>query len=78
MDTTLLAWVYVSFATWLVLHVTVTFDIARGLGWAKSTLAFVVLPLAPYFAVRSQERLKAILWGLALFSYLLALWTASR
>lgn len=77
-DIALLAWVYVSFAAWLTLHVAVTFDSARGLGWAKAMLAFIILPLAPYFAVRSQARRMATLWGLALGSYLIALWFASR
>ncbi|WP_394832071.1 hypothetical protein LVJ94_36695 [Pendulispora rubella] len=57
------------FALLVTVHVAIAAGLSRRPPRARALLALVAFPLAPYFALREQMRLRAVLWLLALFGY---------
>jgi hypothetical protein len=71
-DTAAFALLVVSFATLVTAHVTIAFGLSRRAPWWRAPVAFVVVPLAPYWALRARMRVRAALWGVAALVYLYA------
>jgi hypothetical protein len=71
-DTLIIAFVVLTFAGLLTAHVAIVFGLAfREPRW-RAAVAFVVPPLAPYWAFREHLRVRSILWGVAFVLYLIA------
>ncbi len=68
----------VAFAAIVTAHVAIVFGLLRRTPRWRAPLAFVVFPLAPYFAWREHMRPRAIIWSLFAVIYLVALALASR
>lgn len=62
----------IAFALFITAHVA----IACGLVWKspkwRAPVALVVVPLAPYWALREHMRVRAVLWAAALVLYVVA------
>jgi hypothetical protein len=72
-DIALTAVLVVAFATLVTAHVTIVAGLARRrLGW-RALLALIVMPLAPFFALREHMKARGIVWLTALGSYAVAL-----
>jgi len=61
-----------SFAIWVTAHVLLAAKLARTPPRWRSPVAFVVLPLAPYWGARVGARFLAALWCLALVTWVFA------
>jgi hypothetical protein len=59
-----------SFAVWLTVHVIVAAKLSRRRPWWRGPLAFVVPPLAPFWAMRSGPRTFGVAWLLAFTAWL--------
>ncbi len=58
-----------AFALLVTVHVMITFGLtARRPRW-RGPVAFVVAPLAPYWAWRERMRVRAAMWAVALVAY---------
>lgn len=61
--------VILSFATLLTAHVALVAGlVARRPRW-RAPVAFVIVPLAPYWGFREHMKARAIVWSLALVVY---------
>lgn len=70
--------VALSFGLFVTTHLALCWGIAvRGAPW-RALLAFVLLPLAPAFALRKRLRVRALVWLTALSTYVLALLFAAE
>ncbi|MDB4935877.1 MAG: hypothetical protein JWP87_2849 [Labilithrix sp.] len=62
----------VAFALFITAHVAITFGLAfRPPRW-RALAAFLVAPLAPYWAWREHMRVRAGIWAAALILYVVA------
>lgn len=71
-DTFVIVFAVLAFAVWLTAHVAITFGLARRQPRSRAAIAFVVPPLAPYWAFREGMRVRSIIWVAALVLYLVA------
>ncbi len=66
-------------AAWLLTtHAAVLYGLARTPPRRDALLAFVVPPLAPYWALRRGMRVRGVMWLLALGAYVVARVAAAR
>ena len=73
MDLVITLTVILSFATLLTAHVALVAGlVARRPRW-RGALAFVVVPLAPYWGFRERMKARAVVWAAALTIYAIAL-----
>ncbi len=77
-DTIVVAVLLLAFAFAVTLHVVIAFALARHRPRWRGLVAFVVPPLAPYWAWREQMRTRAALWIGAVLVYLAMLLLATR
>ncbi len=68
-DTASFALLVVSFATWVTAHVTIVFGLSRLTPRWRAPVAFVVVLLAPYWAVRARMYVRAAAWLLGALLY---------
>jgi len=66
------------FATAFTTHVAIVAGLARRSPRWRAAAAFVVPPLAPFWAFSERMRLRAVLWCVSLAAYLIALLIARR
>jgi hypothetical protein len=76
-DVVLVAILVLAFASVVTAHVAITFGLARSKPRWRALVAFVLVPLAPYWAWRAQMRKRTWLWIGSLVLYLAALIVAS-
>jgi len=62
----------VAFALMVTAHVAITIGLARRAPRWRAPVAFLVLPLAPYWAWRGQMKVRAGIWAGALVLYAMA------
>ncbi len=62
-----------SFGIWGAAHLMLSWSLVRSPPRWRGPVAFVVMPLAPYWGARAGSRLLAAVWVVAL-----TLWIASR
>ena len=72
-DIVVLATLLAAFAVLVTAHVTIAAGLVRRRPRWHALLAFVVAPLAPYFALRERMRVRAIAWLGALVVYATAM-----
>lgn len=77
-DTFVVALLLLAFAFAATMHVVIALALARHAPRWHALAAFVVPPLAPYWAWRANMRRRATVWTVALVLYLVALALASR
>jgi len=64
----LLAVLIVAFATLVTVHLALAAGLARRNAW-RGLLAFVIVPLAPWWGWRERMRVRSILWAVAAVVY---------
>ena len=62
----------VAFALLVTAHVAIAFGLARRAPRWRAPVAFLVVPLAPYWAWRGQMKVRAWIWAGALVLYAMA------
>ncbi len=72
-DIAVLSSLLVAFAVLVTAHVTIAVGLVRRKPRWHALLAFVIAPLAPYFAVRERMRVRAFTWVGALVVYAAAM-----
>lgn len=76
-DIILVGAVVLAFAFLLTAHLSIAFGlVAKSPRW-RAPVALVVAPLAPYWAWREHMRVRAGLWAMGLFVYVVARVAAS-
>ena len=71
-DLIVVATLVISLALFITAHVTITYGLAfRHPRW-RALVAFLVPPLAPFWAWRERMRIRASLWTAALVLYVIA------
>ncbi|MDX2051761.1 MAG: hypothetical protein SFV15_05170 [Polyangiaceae bacterium] len=60
-----------AFATWVTAHVTLAWGLFTRGQRLNALLAFLVLPLAPYWGWGARLRIRSVLWMASLLVYLL-------
>jgi hypothetical protein len=70
-DLVLLSLCVLSFASLVTIHCTIVFGLAMRRPRSRAALAFVVAPLAPYFALREGMTFRAGSWIVAAVVYAL-------
>jgi hypothetical protein len=78
MDLIIVGLVIVAFAWVLTIHVAIAIGLARRQPRWRALVGLVVVPLGPYWAWREHMHKRAIVWGLAVVVYLIALVLALR
>jgi hypothetical protein len=68
-DILLVGGLVLAFALLVTVHVTIAFGLLRRRPRWHGLVAFVVAPLAPYFAWRERMRVRATIWAVALIAY---------
>ena len=58
-----------SLAAWGVLHVQIALRLAQGRPRWRAVVALLFPPLAPYWAARAGDRVRAVVWVVALLSW---------
>lgn len=77
-DIILVALVVVSFAWLVTAHAAIVFGLVKKPPRWRAAVAFVVAPVAPYFAWREHMRVRTVLWILGVVLYVGARIAASR
>ena len=67
----------VAFAAFVTTHVTIAVALLRRAPRWRAPVAFAVPPLALYWAVREQMRVRSVLWVVSGVAYAVALFLAS-
>jgi len=67
-----------AFGSFWTVHVALAFGLGRLGPWWRGPLAFVVLPLAPYWGLQAGLRLRPVLWALSLACYAVSLAVARK
>jgi hypothetical protein len=70
-DLFLMVSIVLSFATLLTAHVALTAGLVARPPRVRSVVAFILLPLAPYWGFRENMRGRAITWLASLSAYVL-------
>jgi hypothetical protein len=65
--------IVLSFAALLTAHVALVAGLVARKPWWRAPLAFVVVPLAPYWGFRERMRARAAIWATALAIYAITL-----
>jgi hypothetical protein len=68
-DIVLLSVTLVAFALLVTVHVAIAFGLAQRPPRSRALLAFFVVPLAPYFAVRERMAFRGGLWIASALAY---------
>jgi hypothetical protein len=68
----------VSFAALVTAHLTIAVGLLRRAPRWRSPVAFLVAPLAPYWAFAERMRIRGVVWLLSAAVYAVALLLASR
>ena len=76
-DIVLVGALVLAFAILFTLHVTIAFGLLRRRPRWHAPVAFIVAPLAPYWAWRERMRVRAAMWTLALVAYVVVRVAAS-
>jgi hypothetical protein len=76
MDFAILLTLVVSFGVLVTVHLWLALALARKKPWWRGAVAFIVVPLAPYWGLTSRLRTLSIVWLTALISYGLSLLVA--
>lgn len=71
-DLVVLVAIVVFFALWVTAHVATIFGLAKRTPRWRALVAFLVVPLAPYWALRDGMRVRAALWVLGAIGYAVA------
>lgn len=71
-DVTVLAVIVLSFALLATAHVTIVVGLARRSPRWRALAALVLLPLAPYWALRARMRVRGVAWLFAFVAYVIA------
>jgi hypothetical protein len=71
-DIVVLSVLLVAFAALVTAHVTIAAGLVRRRPRARALLAFIVVPLAPYYAARAHMGVRAFAWVGALVVYVTA------
>ncbi|MDB4997208.1 MAG: hypothetical protein JWM74_4640 [Myxococcaceae bacterium] len=71
-DLVVLGSIVVFFAVWVTAHVATIFGLAMRTPRWRAIVAFFVVPLAPYWALRDRMRVRAALWVLGAIGYAVA------
>jgi hypothetical protein len=69
-DILVVAAVVVAFALLVTVHVAIVFGLAKRHPRWRSAVAFILAPLAPYWAWREHMRVRALLWAGAAALYI--------
>ena len=77
-DTLVVALLLLAFAFAVTTHVSIALALAKHSPRWRAAVAFVVPPLAPYWAWREQMRRRASIWALSVVVYVVMLVLASR
>jgi len=78
MDAIVAGAVVVAFAIVVTTHVAIAFGLIRRTPRWRAPLAFVVFPLAPYYAWREHMRVRTIIWSVFAVIYAVALGLSFR
>ena len=62
------------FAVAITAHVTIVAGLASRAPRASAIVALLLVPLAPYWAVRERMRVRAAAWALGTVGYAIARW----
>jgi hypothetical protein len=62
----------IAFALFITAHVAIVYGLARRPPRSRALVAFLVAPLAPYWAWREHMRVRAGVWTAALVLYVVA------
>lgn len=68
-DILLVGGLVLAFALLVTVHLTIAFGLLRRRPRWRGIVAFVVAPLAPWFAWREHMRVRATVWTVALVAY---------
>jgi hypothetical protein len=77
-DAVLLAVLLIAFAALVTAHVMLAFGLARRSPRWHAAVAFVLVPLAPWWGWRSGMRGRGAVWVVAALAYTIALWMSLR
>lgn len=69
MDGTVMALIVLTFAAFCTTHVATSWSLGARGPWWRGAIAFVVPPLAPYWAIRGHLRRLSALWMGSLVAY---------
>jgi hypothetical protein len=69
-DTASFALLVLSFATLATAHITIVFGLARRTPWWRAPVAFAIVVLAPYWALRERMHVRAAAWLVGAVVYL--------
>jgi hypothetical protein len=70
--------VVVAFAAWITAHITIVVGLlARPPRW-RALAAFPVVPLAPFWGLRTGMFLRSAIWIMSAAAYGIARWLAAR
>ena len=78
MDIALLILLWLSFTSFLSLHVLLAIAVGKALGPFKGALSLLAFPVAPYFGLRSGARKRSAAWLVVGTAYVLCLFFALR
>jgi hypothetical protein len=70
--------IWLTFATWISIHVSLSVTIGSAIGSAQGWLSMLCPPMAPVFGFQAGARGKSLVWLLVGASYLSLLFFASR
>jgi hypothetical protein len=73
-DIVILSVTLVAFALLVTVHCAIAFGLVQRPPRSQAFLAFLVLPLAPYFALREKMTFRGGLWIVSALAYGLARW----
>jgi hypothetical protein len=73
-DIALLSVTLLAFALLVTVHFAIAFGLLQRPPRSRAFLAFVVVPLAPYFALRERMTFRAVAWIVSALAYLFVRW----
>jgi hypothetical protein len=73
-DIVLLSVTVLAFALLVTVHCAIAFGLLQHRPRSRALLAFVVAPLAPYFALRERMTFRAVAWIVSALAYVFARW----
>jgi hypothetical protein len=76
-DAVVVAVLVVAFAALVTAHVGIATGLARRRPRWRALVVLVVVPLAPWWAMRARMRLRGTMWIVAAVAYAVSLWRAS-
>jgi hypothetical protein len=73
-DIVLLSVTVLAFALLVTVHLAIALGLLQRPPRSRALLAFVVAPLAPYFALRERMTFRAVAWIVSAAAYLVVRW----